>query len=152
MTDSQSSELAAALRRSFDRSFGLYRDLVESLDASALGSKLGGLPSNTIGGQLWCLIGARESYARAVAAGHWSGFSCSLDAPADPTKVAAALRGSEAVVSDVLTGLPTYGEAQARLLLDLLEHEAQHQGQLIRYLYGLRLPIPDSWKDRYALG
>jgi len=34
---------------------------------------------------------------------------------------------------------------------NLLEHEAQHHGQLIRYLYGLRLPIPASWKSRYAL-
>ena len=151
MTEPQATELAAALRRSFDRSFGLYRDLVRSLDASALGSRLDGLPSNTIGGQLWCLVGARESYARAIAAGQWSGFSCSLDDPADPAKVADALRRSEAAVSDVLTNLATYGETQARLALDLLEHEAQHQGQLIRYLYGLRLPIPDSWKERYAL-
>jgi len=37
------------------------------------------------------------------------------------------------------------------LALDLLEHEAAHQGQLIRYLYGLALPIPASWKRRYAL-
>lgn len=32
-----------------------------------------------------------------------------------------------------------------------LEHEAAHQGQLIRYLYGLRLAIPESWRKRYAL-
>ena len=37
------------------------------------------------------------------------------------------------------------------LVLDLLEHEAAHHGQLIRYLYGLDLPIPDSWKRKYAL-
>jgi hypothetical protein len=36
-------------------------------------------------------------------------------------------------------------------VLDLLEHEAQHHGQLIRYLYALKLAIPDSWKARYAL-
>ena len=30
--------------------------------------------------------------------------------------------------------------------LDLLEHEAAHHGQLIRYLYGLDLPIPETWK------
>jgi hypothetical protein len=28
---------------------------------------------------------------------------------------------------------------------------AAHHGQLIRDLYGLNLPIPDSWKSRYAL-
>ena len=38
-----------------------------------------------------------------------------------------------------------------RFVLRLLEHESAHQGQLIRYLYGLQLPIPAGWKDRYAL-
>jgi uncharacterized damage-inducible protein DinB len=33
----------------------------------------------------------------------------------------------------------------------LLEHEVQHHGQLIRYLYGLGIERPESWKQRYAL-
>lgn len=37
------------------------------------------------------------------------------------------------------------------LLMSLLEHEVQHHGQLIRYLYGNRLAIPQSWKARYTL-
>jgi hypothetical protein len=37
-------------------------------------------------------------------------------------------------------------------MIDLLEHEAGHHGQLIRYLYGLRREIPESWKKKYALG
>jgi hypothetical protein len=65
--------------------------------------------------------------------------------------VAQALGRSEEAVSQVLERLETYGDAQSRLLLDLLEHEAQHHGQLIRYLYGLELAIPPSWKSRYAL-
>ena len=54
----------AAVQRSFDRSFGLYRDLLAALDEDGLRSRLPGLKSNTIGAQLWCVIGARESYGR----------------------------------------------------------------------------------------
>jgi hypothetical protein len=32
-----------------------------------------------------------------------------------------------------------------------LSTRLSHQGQLIRYLYGLRLDIPASWKERRAL-
>jgi hypothetical protein len=143
--------ISSALRSNFDRSFGLYRDLVASLDSDTLRSHLGPIPSNTIGQQLWCVVGARESYARAIVAGSWSGFSCSLDDVADPAKVAASLKRSESVVLDALKAVETYTAAQSSLILDLLEHEAAHQGQLIRYLYGLRLAIPPSWKARYAL-
>jgi hypothetical protein len=54
----------------------------------------------------------------------------------------------------VLTALHDPGfhdDVRGRLVLDLLEHEAAHHGQLIRYLYGLKLPIPAGWKRRYAL-
>ncbi len=137
------------LRERFERSFGLYDDLIASFDAGRLRSTLPNLPSNPIGGQLWCVVGARESYARAVEAGAWSGFACSLDDPSDPTAVSDALVRSAGVVRGALD--VAAGDAQFGLLLDLLEHEAAHQGQLIRYLYGLRLPVPDSWKARYAL-
>jgi len=143
--------LASALVGSFDRSFELYDDLLASLGDGAIGKRLGELPSNTIGQQLWCVVGARESYARAIAARRWSGFACSLEDPGDPALVAEAIARSEAAVRSVLDEFATFDEAQARLALDLLEHEAQHHGQLIRYLYGLRLPIPASWKARYAL-
>jgi hypothetical protein len=142
---------SAAVQRSFERSFGLYRDLLAVLDEDRLQSSLPGLRSNTIGAQLWCVIGARESYARAIAAGEWAGFSCSLDAPGDPARVAAALGSSGSAVTQALRQLADITEAQERLVLDLLEHEAQHHGQLIRYLYALEVEIPASWRARYAL-
>jgi hypothetical protein len=139
------------LRERFERSFGLYRDLVESIGPHELASRLGDLPSNTIGAQLWCVVGARESYSRAIAAGAWSGFACSLDDPGSTSKVLAALARSERDVREALDDLESATDPASGLILDLLEHEAAHQGQLIRYLYGLRLPIPASWKARYAL-
>jgi hypothetical protein len=143
--------IETALRERFERSFGLYRDLVESIGPDDLGSRLGDLPSNTIGAQLWCVVGARESYSRAIVAGEWSGFTCSLDDPGSTSKVLAALARSETDVRAALEGLESASDSASGLILDLLEHETAHQGQLIRYLYGLRLLIPASWKARYAL-
>jgi hypothetical protein len=143
---------SSSIGTSFERSFGLYRDLLGVLDARTLTLRLPGMPSNSIGAQLWCVVGARESYARAIEAGAWAGFTCSLDEPGDPERVAAALESSAGVVASVFHSEERLlSDVQERLILDLLEHEAQHHGQLIRFLYGLHLPIPASWKDRYAL-
>lgn len=144
--------LDAAVQESFRRSFALYRDLAGELEREALSSRLAGLPSNTIGAQLWCVVGARESYSRAIPEGGWSGFSCSLSDPLDAVLVRQSLARSAEAVTAVLDALESFDEARARLLMDLLEHEAQHQGQLIRYLYALGLEIPASWRERYALG
>jgi hypothetical protein len=143
--------LATAVEESFERSFALYRDLMRALDATTLGSRITGVRSNSVGSQLWCVVGARESYSRAIAAGAWSGFTCSLEDTGDPRAVTASLESSEAKVREALRGLGGASDAQARLFLDLLEHEAAHQGQLIRYLYALDLTIPNSWRNRYAL-
>jgi len=143
--------IEAAVHERFERSFGLYRDLVTSIGEPTLGSRLGELPSNTIGGQLWCVIGARESYSRAIEAGRWAGFACSLDDTRSVDQVLAALLRSEAAVRAALAALLPEDDVGAGLAIDLLEHEAAHQGQLIRYLYGLKLTIPPSWKARYAL-
>ena len=145
--------IAAVIRENFERFFALYRDLVASLDEGDMDAKLPRLRSNTIGQQLWCVIGARESYSRAIRAGAWSGFSCSLDydRTADKEAMREALQRSEKAVSKALAGFDGEDDARIRLLLDLVEHEAAHHGQLIRYRYGLNLIIPESWKAKYAL-
>lgn len=143
--------LATVLASRLDRSFDLYCDFADSLGESTLREKLPGLPSNAVGLQLWCVVGARESYARAIRAGSWEGFACSLASPMDKSPVAEALGRSANEVRLALDGIEGYSEKQQGMILDLLEHEAAHQGQLIRYLYGLRLAIPESWRARYAL-
>ena len=86
--------ILSAIEDRLDRSFRLYRDLVESIDGGHLGSKLPGLPSNTVGSQLWCVVGARESYARAIGEDGWGGFSCSLVTVTEKAQVADALHRS----------------------------------------------------------
>ncbi|BDV30409.1 DinB family protein [Microbacterium terricola] len=145
--------MIALLRRRFDRAHSLYADLADELTAEQLGSTLADLPSNTIGGQLWCVLGARESYPRAAVAGEWQGFTSPLDAAGvtDPTAVRAALRATHADVDAWLGSIDPADEDSLTYALALLEHETQHHGQLIRYLYGLGIPRPASWQRQYAL-
>jgi len=143
--------ISTTIQESFERSFTLYNDLVDAIEEQMLISSLPGIASNTIGAQLWCVVGARESFSKSIEADQWSGFSCSLEATTSKHDVAAALRRSAASVTEVLKTINSYTEVQCRLIIDLLEHEAAHHGQLIRYIYALKLPIPQSWKSKYAL-
>jgi len=145
--------LSDVIRTNFLRSIGLYQELVAELPEAALAMKLPGIPSNSIGHQLWCVVGARESFSRAIRAGAWSGFSCSLTSEGSQEKAAVqrALSSSADALLGVLSDLESYNDDRNRFVADLLEHEAAHHGQLIRYLYGLKLPIPGGWKAKYAL-
>lgn len=143
-----------ALNARLRLAMGLFGDLVAALPEDGLRLKLPALPSNSIGSQLWCVVGARESYVKAVHAGKWQGFACRLTRPEskERSRVAAALAETEALADVCLEDRAIEWDAErGRLLLSLLEHEVQHHGQLIRYLYGNRLPIPQSWKERYSL-
>jgi len=40
---------------------------------------------------------------------------------------------------------------QVEFAFGLLEHEVQHHGQLIRFVYGNGLTFPDSWHERYTV-
>jgi hypothetical protein len=131
------------------RLFKLTHDLVVHLDEESLSLDLPNLPSNRIADQVWCIIGARESYSRAIDAGGWQGFSCSLTTP----------RAREAVLAALYATLERLGEidfadlsaAQVDLAFDLLEHEVQHHGQLMRLVYANGLAFPASWNDRYTV-
>src|SRR5262245_26252212 len=103
------------------------------LDEASLQLDLPGLKSNRIAGQLWCIVGARESYVRAIRQGAWKGFSCSLKTPRIKADVLAALEESQRSLLELdFVGLT---DAQLEPPFDLLERELQHHGQLIRYVY-----------------
>lgn len=138
-----------AIKR-LEKAFNLTADLLEVMAEKDLNRKIGDLPSNTIGGQLWCIIGGRESYLNAMINQEWSGFSCSLGDQISKERVREALNAS---ARSVLTFLAKgdLSEVQIEFLLTLLEHEVQHHGQLIRYFYGNRLSFPNSWNQRYTV-
>ena len=137
------------LKARLNQSFQLTHDLVAHLGEETLGLDLPGLPSNQIAGQLWCIVGARESYTRAIEAGGWQGFSCSLKTPRVKQSVLAALEATHKHLSELdFADLP---DAQLDLAFALLEHEVQHHGQLIRFVYGNGLGFPESWNKRYMV-
>lgn len=130
----------------------LTNSLAANLSSDALKSHNGVAPSNAIGAQFWCVVGARESYARAFKAGAWQGFACSLIDIETPKAVHAALVQSKETMLALLD-LPdeTLSEARKNILITLLEHEAQHHGQLIRYFYANRIDFSPAFAKRYAL-
>ena len=141
--------MSQKLKARLDKAFALTQDLFAHLDEASLQLDLGRMPSNRIAGQVWCIVGARESYVKAIKAGGWQGFACSLTAPGEKRAVLDALATSHRAMSEV--DFAQLSEQQAALAFNLLEHEVQHHGQLIRYVYGNRLTFPKSWNDRYTV-
>lgn len=137
------------LKVQLDRAFKLTRDLVAHLDESALALDLPRLPSNRMAGQFWCIAGARESFTAAIKAGQWQGFSCSLEAPQLKESVIEVMDKSHQCLDEI--DFADLSEAQVHLAFDLLEHEVQHHGQLIRFVYGNGLSFPGSWHQRYTV-
>lgn len=136
-----------------ERTQSLFLDLCDTLTSKELSSKLGDLPSNELGQQFWCVIGARDSYLTAVNAGEWKGFNCPLswDKTSDKESIKVELTKTHDALNSLLESKNDLNQIQEDFLLDLLEHEVQHHGQMIRYIYGLKIKIPDSWQKRYAL-
>lgn len=128
-----------------------HHQIVQSLSGEDLGRRLGDR-SNTIGAQMWCVVGARESYTKAIENDGWIGFGCSLSGRdvASKERVLEALARSKAGLTETIDGVE-WTDTRDGLLLDLLEHEIQHQGQIIRYVYSLGRRFPESWATRWAL-
>ncbi len=138
------------LLQRLQKAFSLTHDLAFSLEPEELQLKLKNLPSNTIGQQLWCIVGARESYLRAIINEGWSGFSCSL---MDTTAKEKVLQALDKSADECLSFLQDceINEKQEVWVFTLLEHELQHHGQLIRYCYGNKISFPMSWNERYTV-
>jgi hypothetical protein len=126
--------------------------LAADLDDGALVLHNGAAPSNTVGLQFWCVVGARESYGRAIERGEWAGFECSLRDPGVAESVRDALASAGSRVRALCASLERpLDPARESLVFDLLEHEVQHHGQLVRYFYANGLAFPERFADRYAL-
>lgn len=129
--------------------FQLTIDLAEKTNSKNLKSKLPNLKSNKIGEQFWCIIGARESYLKAIQSGEWKGFGCSVENRFSSDEICTKLKES-ALAFEGLTQ-EKLSEKQLGFVLDLLTHEVQHHGQLIRYCYALDIMFPKSWNQKYTV-
>lgn len=128
----------------------LTDDFYNHINGDSLRLRILDLPSNTIGEQAYCIIGARESYLEALRVGQWDKFICSLTDCNNITliinKMEETHNNIEAFLQDI-----RIGEINSNLLFDLLEHEVQHHGQLIRYAYSNKIDFPKSWNIRYTV-
>lgn len=125
-------------------------DFYSYISAEQLRLNIHNTPSNTIGEQAWCIIGARESYLKALEKGYWVGFSCSLKDCTDKESIVNKLEESEIKLRDFLQGVD-FSNLDVDILIDLLEHEVQHHGQLIRFSYSNKIGFPKSWNARYTV-
>lgn len=131
------------------RAFSLSKALADSLEESSYLLHIKDLPSNSIGEQFWCIIGARESFIRAITSNNWMGFSCSLTDCSSKTEILKHLSKTSDDLDTIFD--MDLNENQKNFMMELLEHEIQHHGQLIRYMYANTLSFPKSWNDRYTV-
>ncbi len=124
--------------------FNAYADLADTLTDELLNETVDVPKHKTLAQHLWCVIGARESYARAIEQGEWDGFACSLTSYS-PSDFAHKLRESAQRVQTVLADVGDWSEVRLELLATLAEHEVMHEGQIIRHVYALEQALPDSW-------
>jgi len=131
------------------RAFELTYDFFMFLAPASLSLRIPNAPSNTLGEQAWCIIGGRESCLAALKAGSWQGFRCSLEDCSSLPPILDKLKDTALDLTELCSIAPH--NLSTDLLLDLLEHEVQHHGQLIRFGYANRLRFPPSWSRRYTV-
>jgi len=122
-----------------------YADLIAQVDDAAIQERLEPPKHKSLGEHLWCVIGARESYAKALRAGAWSGFSCSME-KFERADFVEKLGSSSKAVLDAIASIDDWTDATDDLLMNLAEHEVMHEGQIIRHMYGLERELPHSLK------
>jgi hypothetical protein len=138
------------IRERLKLAFSLSSDLLNNLDEADLELKVPNVPSNTIGGQYWCIVGARQSYINAIKnGGEWQGFKCDLENAHKKEEVNKLLEETSQEL-DMLEINLTNQKIMSKLI-ELLEHEIQHHGQLIRFVYANKLKFPKSWNKRYTV-
>ncbi|MBJ36836.1 MAG: hypothetical protein CMD83_00015 [Gammaproteobacteria bacterium] len=64
-----------ALIASVTRRFRSYDDLIAAIESRQLRQKLDAPRHKSLLGHLWCVVGARESYAQALSTGAWGADS-----------------------------------------------------------------------------
>ena len=134
-----------AVLSSLEKRLRSYDDLIGSVPAEQLAAKLDVPKHKSLAEHLWCVVGARESYARSLEAGRWEGFGCSMS-EFSYQEFADKLSAS---ADDVLAAVAAIGDwtpERERMLVELAEHEVMHEGQIIRHMYALEMEIPESLK------
>ena len=112
--------MSKELFQSTKKAFQLSLDLINSIEETSLTKKLPNLKSNKIGQQFWCIIGARESYLKALEKQEWTGFSCSLKDSFSKTEILTKLKESASSLAHFSETI--LSTKQNKILLDLYTH------------------------------
>ncbi len=123
--------------------FAAYAELIEQADDAVLQEKLDVDKHKSLAEHFWCLIGARESYAKAITAGEWMGFACSLTSFAQADFREALATSAQQALS-AIHAVDDWTDEREGLLATLAEHEVMHEGQIIRHIYGTGKSPPAS--------
>lgn len=137
---------------------GMTYDFLKEIKESDLVKKLPFPESQSLSYQFWCMVGAQESNIPLITKGKWEGFACSLDSEDKVTKEVIVTHMEEAdekllralQETDLLQKFSD-GNTPLMNYMILVEHESHHQGQIINFIYAHNLPIPKSWKEKWAL-
>ena len=123
--------------------FGFYADLIDQVDDDAIGATTEVPRSRPLHAHLWCVVGSRESYASALAAGEWQGWGSSLK-QFDQAAIREKLASSADQLRDAIDGVSDWTDERERLLAEIAEHEVMHEGQIIRLMFALKKELPES--------
>lgn len=125
--------------------FKAYDELATYIDDTVLKQNTN-LPKNKdLANHFWCVIGARESYTKAIETGAWSGFACSIK-EVTTESIVISLENSKEGFDTVVSSIENWSHGRDQMLINLLEHETMHEGQIIRHMYALGYEVPKSFK------
>jgi len=133
-----------------EHAFSLTTDIAHEIGESQYKEKLGAVKSNSFGEQLCCVLGARESYLKQLQEKNNFEFKCSVQDTSNKFQIMQGLHQSAEQIVQYTKENPT-DEVAGEILFTILEHEVQHHGQLIRYVYGNNWDFPESWKQHYTV-
>ena len=132
--------------------FEMNNEMLASLENENLRLNISGKRSNTIGSQFYCIGGARESYGSSIMNNKGFEWIPSFSYGERFSKVS-IYKYIHDKGNDLLDWLKSneLNDEQLSLALDLIAHEYQHQGQLIRYFYANDLGVTPKVKSFWHL-
>ncbi len=122
---------------------GFYADLAERIDDETINAALDVPRHRTLGLHLWCIVGARESFAKAIDAGEMSGWSSSVK-NFNRAEFRSKLAASGTTLLDAIHAVREWTPERDRLLAEVAEHEVMHEGQIVRLMFALEKELPES--------
>ena len=135
--------MRATVIENLERRIGFYADLVQEIDDETIKAPLDVPKHHSVALHLWCVVGTRESYAKAIAAGEMQGWSSSAT-KLDRAEFIDKLHTSGAGLLDAVRSVRDWTPQRERLLAEVAEHEVMHEGQIIRVMFGLEKELPAS--------